>query len=95
MNVGKAIRLVRTTRGITQKALASKAECSPNYLSLIERGERKPSLGLVEAISSALGVPPNEIFALAIDEEDTDDPDKRVLLSKLKELLLMLNTMQD
>jgi len=95
MNVGKAIRLVRTTRGITQKALALKAECSPNYLSLIERGERKPSLRLVEAISSALGVPPNEIFALAIDEGNTNDPDKLAILSKLKELMLMLNTMQD
>ena len=95
MNVGKAIRLVRTTRGLTQKTLALKAECSPNYLSLIERGARKPSLRLVEAISSALGVPPNEIFALAIDEGNTNDPDKLAILSKLKELMLMLNTIQD
>ncbi len=95
MNVGKAIRLVRITRGLTQKALASKAECSPNYLSLIERGARTPSLHFVEEISSALGVPPTEIFALSIDEEDTDDSTQRALLSKLKELMLMVNAMQE
>ena len=38
MNVGQAIRLCRTQRGVSQSAIANSAKCSVSYLSMLENG---------------------------------------------------------
>ena len=59
-------------------------------MSLVERGERSPSIDFVEKISAALNVPPDAVFALAVDETDVPDPEHRDLLNKLKALMVLL-----
>ena len=93
MNVGKAVRLIRTAKGVTQKGLANTAACSANYLSMVERGERQPSIDFVEQVSAALEVPAAEVFALAADEGAVEDPQQRKIVRRLRELMLMLNEM--
>jgi transcriptional regulator with XRE-family HTH domain len=52
------IRQLREDRGVSQLALAKKANVAQGYISLLEAGEkRNPSIAIVKKIAKALGVP--------------------------------------
>jgi transcriptional regulator with XRE-family HTH domain len=59
--VARAIRELRTERGMTQEALAHGAGITVGHLSKIERGLANPGWSTVEAIAGALGVPMADI----------------------------------
>ncbi len=50
------VKVWRDYRGMTQQELAEKAGISVPYLSQLETGKRKGSLGAMNAIAKALGV---------------------------------------
>jgi transcriptional regulator with XRE-family HTH domain len=56
MNLGKAIKLCRTQKNLSQAELAERANISVSYLSLLERGKRDPNLSTVTQIAEALNV---------------------------------------
>ena len=70
MNLGNAIKLLRTRQGLKQPQLAEKAGISASYLSLLERGKRDPSFSTVEQIASALGVPVSILVFLAASDNE-------------------------
>jgi transcriptional regulator with XRE-family HTH domain len=70
MNVGKAIRLCRIQRGLSQSQLADIAGISVSYLSLLERGKRDPAFSRIEEIAGALDVPVSILVFLAASEEE-------------------------
>lgn len=71
MNLGKAISLCRTQRGLTQSALADRAGLSTSYLSLLEQNKRKdPTLSTIQKLAIALGVPSGILFFLAADKTE-------------------------
>jgi len=91
MNIGQAIKLMRTSREMSQIQLAEAAECSANYLSLVERGRRTPSLKYIDNVASALGVTSADLFVLAGERKNQgSDPERDDLLNTLRELLLVL-----
>jgi transcriptional regulator with XRE-family HTH domain len=59
----KALRKVRKARGLTQEDFATVS--SRTYLSSLERGQKHPTLGKVDALSEVLGVHPLTVLALA------------------------------
>lgn len=67
MNIGKAIKLCRTGRGLTQAALAKRASISTATVSLLESGERDASISTLRSISLALQVPMEILVFLASD----------------------------
>ena len=58
---GRAIRAIRTERGLSQESAALDAEMEPSWLSHIESGRRDPSWSTVERIAGALGVKVSDI----------------------------------
>lgn len=50
------IRMERARQGMSQTALAHASGCSRNYISLIERGEGKPTLDMLAKIAAALNL---------------------------------------
>jgi len=54
--LGKNLRALRRAKGLTQEILAELVEVSPSYIGYLERGKKKPSIGLVEKIANALNV---------------------------------------
>jgi XRE family transcriptional regulator, regulator of sulfur utilization len=54
--LGKAIRQLRTERGMTQEALAHAAGVTVGHLSMIERGHSNPTWATVKAVAVALEV---------------------------------------
>jgi transcriptional regulator with XRE-family HTH domain len=62
--LGRAIRELRTRRGISQEALAHDADIHPTWISHLESGRNNPSWGTVRRICRALGVPLSDLVAL-------------------------------
>jgi transcriptional regulator with XRE-family HTH domain len=56
-DLGGRVRELRRERGLTLKELGSRADLSHPFLSQLERGLARPSVGSVERIARALGVP--------------------------------------
>lgn len=55
--IGDVLRGVRRSQGRTLREVSSEAQVSLGYLSEVERGQKEASSELLEAITSALGVP--------------------------------------
>lgn len=60
-DLGKAIRELRESRGLTLDALAAKAGMHTTYLSRIERAHSSPTWEKVSSLADALGVSIAEI----------------------------------
>lgn len=53
---GTKVKNLRIAQGLTQQQLADKSGLHKNYIGMVERGERNPSLKNIETIAMALGV---------------------------------------
>ncbi len=78
MNVGQAIRLCRMQRGVSQRSIANRANCSVSYLSMLENNKRDPTLSTVTKIAEALHVPVGLLFVLAADQNELGAIDEHV-----------------
>lgn len=61
--LGKRIREIRVSTGVSQEALADKAGVHRTYMGSVERGERNISLENIVRIARALRVPPADLLA--------------------------------
>lgn len=66
--IGQRIRRARLTRNLTQGELA-KGEFSVSYVSAVERGQIRPSLGALERLATRLQVPLSELLTDTHDAE--------------------------
>ena len=62
VQLGMRIRYLRKQKGMSQEDLALEAGVNKNYLSDLERGERNPTVVIVEKIASALEVDLSTLF---------------------------------
>jgi transcriptional regulator with XRE-family HTH domain len=58
---GEILRELREARGLSQAQLALESEVDQTFISLLERGERQPSLLSLFALCDALKVEPDTI----------------------------------
>lgn len=56
LEIGKKVRKLRNSRGLTQHDLANKSNISRSYLSDVEGGRYNPSIETLKDIANALGV---------------------------------------
>lgn len=59
---GENVRRLRNERGLSQEALALAVDLAPTYVGQIERGQRNPTLDVVEQIAEALGADPLDLL---------------------------------
>jgi transcriptional regulator with XRE-family HTH domain len=60
--VGRHVREARQRAGLTGRKLAELAECTPGFISQIERGQVTPSLLSLVKITTALGIHMADLF---------------------------------
>lgn len=53
---GDVLRSLRNARGLSQEALAFEANLDRTFISMLERGQRLPSIATVLALSKPLGL---------------------------------------
>ena len=59
---GETVRRLRKQAGLSQEALAERANLSADFLGFIERGENVPTLTTILQLAHALGVQPSKII---------------------------------
>lgn len=67
--VGAWVRRLRIDQGMSLRALASRTDFSPSFISQVENGVVSPSIASMEKITSALGSSLSECFAAAATGE--------------------------
>lgn len=60
---GNPIRLWRQHRGLTQAQLAEKAKVGQSYIAMLEKGERKGAVEMLQRIAAALGVEMDDLLS--------------------------------
>jgi transcriptional regulator with XRE-family HTH domain len=60
---GQAVRKARAAAGLTQEELADRCGLDRSYMGGVERGERNPTLSVIEKIAGGLGVTLTELFS--------------------------------
>jgi len=60
---GRAVRLARSSRSLSQEQLAHDAGLDRSYVGGVERGDRNPSLVAIQKIARGLDIPLAELFA--------------------------------
>lgn len=63
--LGKAIRSLRKSQGMSQEELAHRSQVDRAYMSSIERGTQNPGVMTIIRIAQSMGVSAAEIFAVA------------------------------
>lgn len=73
--IGRRIKELRKSKGLSQEKLAEKADTSPNYLSRMERGTENPTLDMLIKLSNALEVEMWEMFDFGREAGDKEVKD--------------------
>jgi len=63
--LGRAVRLIREERGISQVQLAANTGFMQSWISNVERGQRNPSWSNVVRLADGLGISVSELSARA------------------------------
>ncbi|GEB21960.1 helix-turn-helix domain-containing protein [Brevibacterium aurantiacum] len=69
--LGRNLRALRVSRGLTQEKLAEYLDVTPRYLAGIERGERNLTLDSIDALADALRVDGVALLTLGVDDPNT------------------------
>lgn len=59
---GKRLKSLRLDKELTQLELAEILDMSPNFIGMLERGERNTTVENVFKIARALGIKPSNLF---------------------------------
>ena len=59
---GQILRELRTEKGISQEDLGFKSGYHRTYISLLERGQKNPSLQTIFRLAKALEISPSEVI---------------------------------
>jgi transcriptional regulator with XRE-family HTH domain len=60
--LGQRLRARRLARGLSQAALAESVGLSPNYIGLLERGLKLPTIDTLVGIAKAVGARPADLL---------------------------------
>lgn len=63
MNLGEAIKNIRTAKGLSQGEMQKRTGILRSYLSRVENGHTVPSLATLQRLASAMGVALSDFFS--------------------------------
>lgn len=69
---GKVLRQARKQSGLTQEQLALTAEIDRTFVSLIERGERQPTIRVLFRLAAAMHVSAAQLIQMTEDHADVN-----------------------
>jgi len=84
---GSRIRSLREAADVSRERAAEAAEINANYLGEIERGEKWPSIEVIQRLADTLKVSPSLFF-----EFEGEELDQSALRTKVNEILARRST---
>jgi len=82
-SIAVEVRRARKDRGWSQLALAERADLSLNYVSLIERAERLPSIEVLLRLGEVLGTTLSRLLGASVEQDDPWLRETKALLRAL------------
>ena len=70
MQIGKTIRLCRAKKGWTQAELSKRTNITVPHLSMMESGDRDPTMDSLKSLANAFDLPLNVFVFLASEPEE-------------------------
>jgi transcriptional regulator with XRE-family HTH domain len=86
--LGRSIAEVRGLRKMTQRVVSEHTGLTVNYLSLLENGERTPSIEVLNRLAETFRVPAEWLVFLGGTASEGEDPTIDDLAQATKEALL-------
>ncbi|MCX5829944.1 MAG: helix-turn-helix transcriptional regulator [Deltaproteobacteria bacterium] len=74
LRFGEVLRQLRLERGLSQEGLGFQSGYHRTYISLLERGQKSPSLQTIFRLAGALSVAPDEIIRAMQPQETPKIP---------------------
>lgn len=79
-SLGNRIKELRNRYGYSQEQLALRAEITTAYLGMVERGEKNPTVKVIERICLGLGISLSEFFSDSfVPHSELDDLSLQIL----------------
>lgn len=72
LEFGKVLRKVRKESGITQEQLALAGGIDRTFVSMIERGERQPTIRVLFKLAAAMNVSAAQLIQMTEDQVNAD-----------------------
>lgn len=101
--IGKSIRLLRKQQNLSQMTLAEMVDKSPTYISLVENGQKGPSLETLIDVANALKVTMDVLLTEYLEQntaavgaelsaiiEDCSEYEKRMIIDGARSLKQVL-----
>ena len=70
---GQQLRKVREDRKLSQEELAFRSKLDRTYISLLERGKRRPTLNTIFALAAQLDIAPSDMVRMVENDVDYDN----------------------
>jgi transcriptional regulator with XRE-family HTH domain len=80
--IGTALRQLREKAGLSQETLGFEFELHRTYISMLERGQRMPSVPTLFALGEFLGASPVEVMRIVERELGAAETSRPVATSK-------------
>ena len=90
IDVGSTVRIIRQAKGLKLKDVAEASGVSTPFVTLIEQGEREPSLTVLRRIAIALDIPVEALILLSQPTEgkiETRDRKAKGLMRSIQHLV--------
>lgn len=84
MDLGKAIKTIRVSKGLTQRQLAKAIGCSETNMLFMKTGRTFPRKSKIDAICKVLGIPMSYLLMFSITPDDIPE-DKKSLYTSIVE----------
>lgn len=72
---GIVLKQTRSAKGLSQEQLALSCDLDRTFISMLERGQRQPSLTSIILISTSLEIPADQLIKLTVDLMDENSQD--------------------
>lgn len=93
--LNRALRLLRTYHQFNQVELAGRLEISNSYLSEIEKGDKTPSLELLEKYSTLFKMPVSSIMLFSESIEGNKKPGTKLRVAAADKILRLLEWLEE
>ncbi len=88
--LGRFVRVVRVSRGVTQRELAQRVGKSQNLVWLVESGKKDPGIVLLKNIADALNMPLDYFLVPIVKPRSTSSQEQAALFRQGRDLMMSL-----